>query len=349
MLAAMGYNQREINTAMQGLQLGSAKKQSTAVNTDPTEHTAIEQRIVEEYQAATDERFSAYIRNIQANGKNGVARFDFKPVSDRAARDILRITGVETKGNATQIEPRMVEHILRDHGKNGRTDHSMADVNDIARVQYVLDNYDDVTDGGTTKAYVTNKANGMPGQAKTVLFSKKVNGTYYVVEAVPDTKAKTVFVVSTYMQKEKPAVTQFAHATEAAPRVTSETSPTVPASNNTVPSPAPVVNTNSGSGIIWAGSQQTEGGINRAETEQSQQGVLGQEEAQPAAGGNAGQIREADADAGRTAPGQPAGTREAGTGVSDGSGGRDVGARARGTAGQLDEQARPRPLRSCEN
>lgn len=114
---------------------------------------------------------------------------------------------------------------------------------------------------------------------------------------------------------------------------------TTPAGESGAPG-MPAANTNSGSGIIWAGSQQTGGGMNHAEAEQSQQGILGQEEAQPAAGGNAGQAGEADADAGRTAPGQPAGTRETGTSVSDGGGGRDAGARARGTAGQLDEQAR---------
>ena len=112
-----------------------------------------------------------------------------------------------------------------------------------------------------------------------------------------------------------------------------------PAGVNT-PSTAPVVNTNSGSGIIWAGSQRAEGGMNHAEAEQSQQGILGQEEAQPAAGGNAGQAGEADADAGRTAPGQPAGIREEGTGVSDGGRGRNTGTRTGGAAGQLAEQAR---------
>ena len=50
-----------------------------------------------------------------------------------------------------------------------------------------------------------------------------MNGTYYVVEAVPDTKAKTVFVVSAYMSKNAGA-SQTATAPEAgAMRGTSET------------------------------------------------------------------------------------------------------------------------------
>ena len=49
--------------------------------------------------------------------------------------------------------------------------------------------------------YTTNKQNGKKGTAKTVVFEKAVNGTYYVVEAAPDTAKKTNFIVSTYMSK----------------------------------------------------------------------------------------------------------------------------------------------------
>ena len=70
--------------------------------------------------------------------------------------------------------------------------HSMRDIHDIARLQYVLDHYDTASYGGRTQAYQTVKPNGRPGQADTVVFSKAVNGTYYVVEAVPVTKAGDV-------------------------------------------------------------------------------------------------------------------------------------------------------------
>ena len=76
----------------------------------------------------------------------------------------------------------------------------MRDLNDVGRIQYVLDNYDSVVDGGTTQSYVTN-ADGKNRPAKTVLFSKAVNGTYYVVEAVPDTTKHTTYIVTAYMEK----------------------------------------------------------------------------------------------------------------------------------------------------
>lgn len=179
--------------------------ESTVVNTDPARHTAAEQSVIDEYQAAVDDNLVNYIETVRDNAGAKIGRYSLKRVNDRAAQDIKRLTGVDTTGNKTVIEPRIVEHILKRHGENGSADSSMRDINDIARIQYVLDNYDDISYGGKSGAYQTVKPNGRAGQANTVIFSKAVNGTYYVVEATPDTKAKTVFVTSAYMSKKNAA------------------------------------------------------------------------------------------------------------------------------------------------
>ena len=177
--------------------------ESTAVNTNPAIHTPKEQAVVNEYQDAVDDDLANYIEIVRDNHGAKIGRYPLKPVSERAAADIKALTGVDVSGNRTEIEPRIIAHILKEHGAEGTTDQSMRDINDIARIQYVLDNYDDVVPAGSSAAYQTIKPNGKPGQAKTVAFSKAVNGTYYVVEAVPDTKAKIIFVVSAYMAKKE--------------------------------------------------------------------------------------------------------------------------------------------------
>lgn len=195
--------------------------ESSAVNDDPATHTAEEMSRIEEYKAAVDENLVNYIETVKNNPGAKLGRYALKPVSDRAASDIKALTGVDVSGNKTAIEPRTVEHILRRHGENGRANNSMSDTGDIARMQYVLDNYDSIEEGGRSSAYQTVKPNGKPGQAKTVVFSKAVDGTYYVVEAVPDTKAKTVFIVSAYLSNKKTGDMQTADAE--ASRFTSET------------------------------------------------------------------------------------------------------------------------------
>lgn len=195
--------------------------ESTAVNDDPAKHTPEEQARIEEYKAATDENLVNYIETVRNNPGAKIGRYSLKPVSDKAAADIKALTGVDVSGNKTVIEPRIIEHILKRHGEGGAANSSMRDVNDIARIQYVIDNYDNVEDGGRSAAYQTIKPNGKPGQAQTVKFSKAINGTYYVIEAVPDTKAKTVFVTSAYLSNKKAGDLQTANAE--ATRVTSET------------------------------------------------------------------------------------------------------------------------------
>lgn len=158
--------------------------------------------MIDEYQAAVDEGLTKFVSDVASKriAKQN-ARYELKPVSGRAAKDIKRITGVDVSGNKTVIEARQVEHILKDHGENGRADKTMRDINDIGRIQWVIDNYDSSKDGGTTKSYVTVKPNGKHGRARTVVFEKAVNGTYYVIEAVPDTAKKTTYIVSAYMSK----------------------------------------------------------------------------------------------------------------------------------------------------
>ncbi|MBO4854089.1 MAG: hypothetical protein J5482_02940, partial [Oscillospiraceae bacterium] len=179
----------------------AAADDTTAVNDDPAEHTPGEQRVIEEYKDAVDPALVEFYEKAKSEttAKKEAKAFEMQPVSDRAVEDIKRLTGVNTAGFRTLFDVRQANHIYLDHGENGRADHTMADANDVGRMQYVLDNYDTVEDGGRTRAYFEKNAKGGNSPAKSVRFSKKVNGTYFVVEAVPNTNARAVNVVSAYM------------------------------------------------------------------------------------------------------------------------------------------------------
>ena len=181
--------------------LAQGSRESTAVDDDPEDHTAAEQRVIEEYKAAVDKDLVAFYNEAKGatEARKNAPAYELHPVSDRAAGDIQSITGVDPTGFRTLFEQRQANHIHVEHGENGRADQTMADDNDVGRIQYVLDNYDSVEPFGRTDAYW--EPNGKDGNrtAKVVRFSKKVNGTYFIVEAVPDTKARAVYVVSAYM------------------------------------------------------------------------------------------------------------------------------------------------------
>ena len=184
-----------------GLPLPDVRQEATSIDTNPETHTPEQMRTIEEYISSTDADFKSFVQDV-TDGKQA-APYALKNVSDRAAQDIKAITGVDAAGFQTKIEPRMIEHIIARHGQNGAADSSMTNIDDIARMQYVIDNYDTMQDGGRVQSYKEPKP-GKPSQnrpARSVIYLKKVNGSYYVVQAVPDTRRKTSYIVSAYIQK----------------------------------------------------------------------------------------------------------------------------------------------------
>lgn len=236
----VAYTPEEVRDFMEGNKKSASleTEESTAVNTDPAQHTPAEQAVIDEYQGAVDEGLVRFVEASVANKGANRGRYVLKPVSERAAADIRDLTGVDTTGFQTVMEQRMAEHIYAEHGPNGTTDHSMADLNDIGRIQYVLDNYDAAKEGGTVGSYTTIKPNGKPGLAKAVVFEKEINGTYYVVEAVPDTKAKTTYVVSAYLSKndgDRKVEAQYPASAQSALTRTSENADTMTSTESTIP------------------------------------------------------------------------------------------------------------------
>ena len=122
-------------------------------------------------------------------------------VSDKIADQINKLTGLRVNGFKVAIEARQIDHILKEHGINGGTDHSMADPDDIAKMEYVLSSPDDIRNAGKTRAY-TYMRDGRNRTADTVLYEKQIGDkSYYVVQAVPDTKAKTLYIVTAFIGK----------------------------------------------------------------------------------------------------------------------------------------------------
>ena len=136
-----------------------------------------------------------------------VANGDFKAnekvylgtVTDSIADKINELTGIRVNGFMVAIEARQIEHILKDHGVDGTSDQSMADPVDISKMEFVLGNPDDIRRAGKTQAY-TYMRNGRNRTADTVLYEKKIGAkSYYVVQAVPDTKARTLYIVTAFI------------------------------------------------------------------------------------------------------------------------------------------------------
>ncbi len=68
----------------------NADAESTSVNTNPAEHTPVEQRVIDEYRNSTDTALVDFVQRAAQN-PGGKERYTLNPVSERAAADIKKL------------------------------------------------------------------------------------------------------------------------------------------------------------------------------------------------------------------------------------------------------------------
>lgn len=180
----------------------------TSVNDNPAVHTPQEQAVIEAYKRSADDGLKGFIervRGLKDNNFRSKIRTTIETQTDNAARAAAALTGVDTTGFTNVIKGNTVTHIDNRHGVNGIADHSMQNIEDFSRIGFVLDNFTNAevvpaknVDSETAKLS-REWRNSNNTHAPLVQFSMPVNGTYYVVEAVPASNAHVMAVVSAYM------------------------------------------------------------------------------------------------------------------------------------------------------
>lgn len=146
-----------------------------------------------------NEDILSLINKVKTNDFEYKDRVNLGKVSQRAAEIIKEVTGIDVADYTVAIEARQIVHILNDHGINGMSDHSMANDEDIAKIEYALSSFDSLIYAGKTRAY-SYMRNGYNRTADTVLYEKEIGEqSYYVVQAVPEAKKKTLFIVTAFI------------------------------------------------------------------------------------------------------------------------------------------------------
>lgn len=174
------------------------QQHTTSIDTNPATHTQEQMEKINEYVDSVDEGLKDFIQKRRNGELWKKAKYTVGNVDARTQADIKNAIGVDTNGYKVVFDVGSDEHIVRRHGAEGQADHSMADIADIARLPYVIQNYDTLTDLHDTTIKVNNRDNS---PAKTIKLAKQVDGTYFVVEAVPDSARKEINIISAYMQK----------------------------------------------------------------------------------------------------------------------------------------------------
>lgn len=209
--AQAAQEQDDLMRAMFGEETKNAAPEAeTAVNDNPAEHTPREQAVIEAYKQSADDALKAFItrvRSLTNSDYRNKIRTTIATKTRRAAEAAQRLTGVDTSESSTIMKGNAVGHVDRRHGANGKADHSMANLDDFSRIGFVLDNFthaevltlDNVDEETAKLSREWMNSDNTP--AVLVRYSMPVNGIYYVVEAVPDSNARIMAVVSAYMTK----------------------------------------------------------------------------------------------------------------------------------------------------
>jgi len=173
-------------------------KEGFGANVSENAHTPEQQRVINEFQNSTDNDILNFIdiaKNKNTPDKTSITISDDTP--SKMANDIKNITGLDVSDYRINLRADTVRHIDRRHGTSGTGDTSMSNPEDIARIPYVLNNYDNIQLTGESSHY----KNSDNTNAQHVIMTKRINGYFYVVEAIPDTKSKTMQIVSAYQNK----------------------------------------------------------------------------------------------------------------------------------------------------
>lgn len=227
------YNNTGTSAKAQSAQIGSKTSYVPAENVDDAY-----KNVYNDYINSVDEDTKTFVEKAKNGNINKKATKKLGEVSQEEADRIKELTGIDTTGYQRTLPANSVEHIEKRHGASGAADKSMSDVNDVARINYVLDNFDDIEllkNGDGTIAKTGALQSSSQKAAQMIRYKKRIDGYYYVVEAVAENSKKQLRVVTAYIEKagnNMPAgrPTSPVHGTNTAPQVTSKTPNAVSAS-----------------------------------------------------------------------------------------------------------------------
>lgn len=165
-----GLKGKQKNAPSTGIQFGDMAKYSKA-----------DQHIIDAYQNAVDENVLDVAQMYRENKNAKNQRIQVAKVSERMAADIERLLGIDVTGYTVWADKTTFNHIEKRHGEDGKHDSSMANLNDVARMGYVVENYDSIEQAryGDGSLVFSGRFMGADGQPAPVLsLRKKINGTY---------------------------------------------------------------------------------------------------------------------------------------------------------------------------
>jgi len=167
------------------------------------------EQIAREYEAAVDPGLVEFIEKVRSISGDKVNKLEYEVsvIGERQRNDYEKLMGIPLKATHNVYCGSEVNHTVNRHGADGDADQSMSDIRDIARIGYILTDYDNIgfaidKNGSTCYSSKYKSANNKP--SPIMLYVKRINGFHIVAQTVNDSKRKRLYVISTYKNKNNP-------------------------------------------------------------------------------------------------------------------------------------------------
>jgi len=193
------------------------------------------QTVIKEYIDSVDEKILKAAENLRENKNDSFVRQKICDVDSEFIAEVKDIFDLNVDKFTVNINSNAFNHIEKRHGINGEADKSMANLKDLARIGYVIQNRDSLEplylNGEQVYSKEFSTKEGTP--APLMLLKKKINGTYYCAIAVTDGKYEKVWVQTAFINK-RDGLTQILHDEISSLSQTSETVPASHPSDNSI-------------------------------------------------------------------------------------------------------------------
>lgn len=178
------------------------KTSSSAIGLiEPLDEETFYKGVKMEYENSTNQDMLNYIYQ-QLEQPNPKSKFKISTANPRQIKDIKNLLGIDVTGFENVIDYNAINHIKKRHGMNGQADQSMSNPKDLARIGYILENYDNCTNKNEYGSVLTSKGymNANNNKASVILYEKRINGYYITSQAIVDGKNKSLIITTAYKQ-----------------------------------------------------------------------------------------------------------------------------------------------------
>lgn len=180
------------------------KTSSSAIGLiEPLDEETFYKGVKMEYENSTNQDMLNYIYQ-QLEQPNPKSKFKISTANPRQIKDIQNLLGIDVTGFENIIDYNAINHIKKRHGMNGQADQSMSNPKDLARIGYILENYDNLEilkDKKGNQKFSDGYRNRDNTPSNIIIYLKRINGYYVTSQAVVDSKNKRLSIETAYKTK----------------------------------------------------------------------------------------------------------------------------------------------------